>query len=365
MKRIIALMLALTLLLCGCGGKQTGASSEAAPKVESAPAVAETTEAVTEPTTEPTTEATEPPIYRNPLNGEIVDEPFTGRIFASTISNMSENMPHVNLCKADVVFESYVNMNNIVRCLALFSNVEEVEAIGSTRSTRPIFNQIAQHYDLIVAHAGGSSTALGDAANRGVENFNIESWDVMQNVATSYRDKEYKRSLENSLFAIGAGLKEYAELAGFPTTLERDYGFRFTEDGVPADGEDAQSITIHLNYKKAKKDTVMNYDEELGKYAWSQYGKVMQDQITGETEAFTNVLALTTAVTNEGIYHYADFSAGGTGYYANGGKLIPITWTCAGDKEPLLFHTMDGQELEIGVGNTYIAILPTDGSVEY
>lgn len=368
MKKILALMLALTLLLCGCGGKRAPASNDGAPKAGSAqpaPTVAETTEVTTEPTTEPTTEATEPPVYRNPLNGEIVDEPFTDRIFASTISNMGDNLPHVNLCKADVVFETYVNMNNIVRCLALFSNIEEVEAIGSTRSTRPIFNQIAQHYDLIVGHAGGSSTALNDIRERGVENFNIESWDVMQNVTTSYRDKAYKRTMENSLFGIGAGYKEYAEYAGFASTLERDYGFRFTEDGTPADGEDAQSITIHLNYQKAKKDTVMNYDAELGKYAWSQYGKVMQDQISGETEAFTNVLILNTEVTNTGIYHYANFGAGGTGYYANGGKLIPITWTCAGDKEPLLFHTADGQDLEIGVGNTYIAILPTDGSVEY
>ena len=75
MKRITALLLILTLLLCGCGGTE-------APKAEAtqpAPTVAETTE---EPTTEPTTEATEPPVYRNPLNGEIIDEPFTDRLFA-------------------------------------------------------------------------------------------------------------------------------------------------------------------------------------------------------------------------------------------------------------------------------------------
>ena len=62
MKRIIALLMILTLLLCGCGKTE-------APKVEAtqpATTVAETTE---EPTTEPTTEATEPPVYRNPLNG--------------------------------------------------------------------------------------------------------------------------------------------------------------------------------------------------------------------------------------------------------------------------------------------------------
>ena len=359
MKRITALLLILMLLLCGCGRTEEPKAEATQP----APTVAETTE---EPTTEPTTEATEPPVYRNPLNGEIIDEPFTDRLFACTISNMRENIPHVNLCKADVVFESYVNMNNIVRCLALFSHIEDVEAIGSMRSTRPIFNQLAQHYGLIVAHAGGSNTALRDALERNIENFNVENWEkVTQFVTTSYRDKQYRRSYENSLFGIGSGIKEYAEYAGFDTTLERGYGFNFTEEATPADGEDALNITIHLNYKKAKKDTIMTYDEELGKYAWSQYGKVMQDQISGETEAFTNVLILSAKVTNEGLYHYADFEAGGSGYYANGGKIVPITWSCYGEREPLLFFTEDGQELEMGVGNTYIAILPEDGSVEY
>lgn len=364
MKRTIALILALTLLLCGCGGKKTQAP--AAAPTEAATVAAETTAAPTaEPTTEPTTVPTEPPVYRNPVNGELLDAPFSGRIFASTVSNLRENLPHVGLIYADVVMEMYVNMNNVVRCLALFSNVEDVEAIGSTRSTRPIFNEIAQHYDLILAHAGGSSTALEDAANRGVENFNIESWDVMQKVTTSYRDKQYNRTLENSLFGIGSGIKEYAEAAGFPTTLDKDYGFRFTENGTPAAGEDAAEVTVHMNYKQAKKDTVMVYNADLGKYVWNQYGKEMQDQITGETEAFTNVIVMFADITNEGIYHYADFNAGGTGYYANGGKIIPIVWGCDGDKEPFHFLTNDAQDLEIGVGNTYIAIVGSDSSVEY
>lgn len=361
MKRSIALILVLTLLLCGCGGQK----AEATP-AQTTPAAAETTaEPTMEATTEPTTVPTEPIVYRNPVNGELLDEPFTGRIYANTVSNLRENLPHVGVTQADIVMEMYVNMNNVVRCLALFSNIEDVEAIGSTRSTRPIFNQIAQHYDLVLAHAGGSDHALSDARNRGIDNFNIESWDVMSVATTSYRDKEYKRQYENTLFGIGAGIQEYAEKSGIDMHLERDYGFRFTEDGTPADGEDAQSVTIHMNYKQAKKDTVMTYDAELGKYVWNQYGMVMQDQITGDTEAFTNVIVMFADVTNEGIYHYADFNAGGIGYYANGGKIIPIVWGCDGDKEPFHFLTNDAQDLELGVGNTYIAIVGADSSVEY
>lgn len=358
MKKVIALTMALALLLCGCGAKATIATTvpttEPAPVVQTAP--------VTEPTTEPTTAPTEPEIYRNPLNGQILDAPFTGRIFANTVSNMQENLPHVGVTQADVLIETFVNKNNIIRCLALYSDIESVAAIGSTRSTRPIFNQIAQHYDLILSHAGGSDQALDDAAARGVENFNIDAWEVAS-AGTSYRDTEYKRAYENTLFGVGSGIKSYAESQGMPMSLERDYGLRFTEDGTPADGEAADTVSLTFTYGQAKKDTTMVYDPQAGKYVFNQYGKAMTDQITGETEMFRNVLIMNTNISTEGIYFVADFNAGGTGYFACGGKIVPITWTCDGDKDAFHFFTADGQELLLGQGNTYIAICTPESPV--
>ena len=357
MKKMLALTLALALLLCGCGASK-------APETQPSTAPAATQAPTTEPTTEPTTVPTEPQVYRNPLNGEILDAPFTGRIFANTVSNMQENLPHVGVIHADVLVETFVNKNNIIRCLALFSDISSVEAIGSTRSTRPIFNQQAQHYDLILSHAGGSEQALNDAANRGVENFNIDAWEVASQ-GTSYRDTEYNRTYENTLFGVGSGIKAYAESQGYPMSLERDYGLTFTEDGTPANGEDAGKISLTFTYGEAKKETVMTYDAQADKYVYNQYGQMMTDQITGETEMFTNVLIMNANITTDGIYFVADFNAGGTGYYANGGKIIPINWTCAGDKEPFVFTTQDGTPLDVGVGNTYIAICTPESPVVY
>ena len=181
----------------------------------------------------------------------------------------------------------------------------------------------------------------------------------------SYRDKEYKRTLENSLFGVGSGIKAMAEAKGIAMERERDYGLNFVEDGTPVDGETANEISLTFTYKQAKKGTTMIFDENLGKYVWNQYGKAMTDQITGETEAFTNVIIMDTEITNEGIYHAADFNQGGTGHYANGGKIIPITWTCDGDKEPFRYFTTDGQPLSIGQGNTYIAIAPMGSPVTF
>lgn len=372
MKKLIAWSLVLSLLLCGCGGRTANAAGKApteenAAVQETAPVqeIPETAQATEAPeTTEATTVPTEPEIFRNPLNGEILDAPFTGRVFASTISNLQENLPHVGVNHADVVMEMYVNMNNVVRCLALFTDIASVDAVGSTRSTRPIFNDIAQHYDLVLSHAGGSDTALSDAANRGIDNFNVDSWEVAQTGA-SYRDTVYKRSYENSLFMVGPAFRDYAASKGVAMELEKDYGFRFAEDGTPAEGESADTISWTMVYGQAKKDTAFVYNAEMDKYVWNQYGKEMKDQITDEPEAFTNVIVMFANITNNGLYHAADFVAGGTGYYANGGKLVPIVWACDDEDSAFRFMTEDAQPLQMGVGNTYIAIVTPESPIAW
>lgn len=362
MKRIIALTLCLTLLLCGCASGNAAAPETTAAPEAANPQPTEAAAAPTEAPTEATTQPTEPEIYRNPMNGEILDAPFTGRVFANTVSNMQENLPHVGVTQADVLVETFVNRNNIIRCLALFTDIESVEAIGSTRSTRPIFNQLAQHYDLVLTHAGGSSQALADAENRGIDNFNIDSW-VVASTGASYRDEEHKRSYENTLYGVGSGIKAYAESQGTAMTLDRGYGLNFTEDGTPAAGEDAASVSITFTYDQAKKQTTMVYDSAAQKYAFTQYGETMKDLLTEETEMFRNVIVMNANISTEGIYFVADFSAGGSGYFACGGKIIPITWTCDGDNAPFCFFTADGEPLELGVGNTYIAICTPESPV--
>jgi len=362
MKKLIALVLALSMMLCGCG------SQSAEPTTEPTKAA---TEATTEPTTEPTTvPTTEPPVYVNPLNGEISDTPFTGRIFASTISNVREALPHVSVNEADILMEMFVN-GSIVRCLALFSDISDVEALGSTRSTRPMFNDIAEHYNAILTHAGGTGTALRNADEHGITHYNVDS--IMRDkenplkAGVAYRDKEYKHG-EHNLFVIGPGVMAYAESEGIQISglPETDYGLIFAEDGTPAAGEAADRISILIKYNSTKKETVMEYDAETGKYVYWQYGKMMADQITEEPETFRNVVTMFVPMTTmKHGYHVADFLAGGEGYYACGGRIVPITWTCSGNKEPFRFFDADGEPLAFGAGNTYIAISSPAGEVAW
>ncbi|MBQ9168567.1 MAG: DUF3048 domain-containing protein [Oscillospiraceae bacterium] len=373
MKKLIALTLVLALLLCGCGSGQENQTTPAvdAPALNGAVtsnAEPEAEAAATEPTAEPTTEpTTEPVVYYDPLNGEILDAPFDGRIYASTISNIRDALPHVGVTKADILMETFVN-GSIVRGLALYSDLSDVEAIGSTRSTRLMFNDIAEHYNAILTHAGGSSQCLDDATQRGLDHYNVDSLmrqgdPLGQELA--YRDEVYKRGYEHCLFVKGPSVKPYAESKGVQVDglPETDYGLTFVEDGTPVGGETADRITMTITYNKNFKDTIMDYDASVGKYVYNQYGSVMCDQITGEAETFENVVVMYANITMNNIYQVADFVAGGTGYYACGGKIIPITWTCDSEQSPFRFFTADGEPLSFGQGNTYIAITQPDSKV--
>lgn len=360
MKKYLALLLALvTLLLCGCAGNDpeptvtTGGND-----VTSAPS--------TEPSSQETTESpttTSPVLYRNPLNGVPMEAPYTGRVFTYSISNTSDALPHVGALYADIIMETFVN-NTVVRCLGLYTNIQSIDALGSTRSTRLMFNDITEHYDAILCHAGGSDQVLNDLSARGIDHFNVEYNEAIA-MGASYRDKLYGRGQVHSLFGVGTGLVAYAESRGFRMTQpeDKDYGLRFTEDGTPAGGEDATEITVTITYNGSHKDTTMVYDPERGEYLYYQYGALMCDQITEAPETFENVVVMFADIWMNGNYQETEFRNGGTGYYACGGKIIPITWSCDGDDQPFRFFTQAGEPVEFGVGRSYIAITQNGSKV--
>ena len=352
MKKILASVLVLALLLSGCAGAP---AETTAPETTAAP--------TTEPTTEPTTVPTEPPVvYRNPLNGEILEEPFTDRIVAVSITNTQDAIPHIGVNDCDLFFEAYVS-NGVIRCLAMYTDISDMEAIGSIRSTRLLFNQLAFHYDAVLVHGGGFSQVLVDAKGKGLDHFNVDSLYRQGDPfakAVAYRDKIYNRYAPNNLFGYGPGILAYLENNEIRMTQpeDKDYGLLFREDATPENGEIAEEITI--TFGDNLKTSTMIYDEALGKYVYNQYGQVMTDQATGEVEAFNNVIIMRADLYTNYIYQEANFQCGGNGYYACGGKLIPITWECVDPEavvSPFCFKTEDGQRLEINEGNSYIAII--------
>ena len=363
MKKCIALLLVLSLGLTGCAlvPARTTMPTEA-PTTETT--AAPTTE---EPTTEPTTEPA--PVYTNPLNGQTLDAPYTGRVVAVTISNIHDALPHYGTMGADILMEMWVN-GSIIRDLALFSDITKAQEVGSVRSIRPMFSQIVKHYDAVLLDASGSDQALAHASSLGIQHINVDTYD---GTAYSYRnmDRDFTfkpaSKLEHCLFVKPEGVEALLADRGYATTQpeDKDYGMTFAENGTPEGGETANTVSVAFTYRNNIKNTSMVYDESLGKYVYNQYDTAMVDGSTGDPECFTNVIVMLADISMDGIYYTANFTAGGTGYYANGGKIVPITWTTDADDAPFRFFTADGQPLSLGVGNTYIAVAPEGSPVSY
>ena len=363
MKKCIALLLVLSLGLTGCA---------LVPARTTMPTEAPTTEATAAPTTEePTTEpTTEPaPVYTNPLNGQTLDAPYTGRVVAVTISNIHDALPHYGTMGADILMEMWVN-GSIIRDLALFSDITKAQEVGSVRSIRPMFSQIVKHYDAVLLDASGSDQALAHASSLGIQHINVDTYDgTTYSYRNMDRDFTFKPAskLEHCLFVKPEGVEALLADRGYATTQpeDKDYGMTFAENGTPEGGETANTVSVAFTYRNNIKNTSMVYDESLGKYVYNQYDTAMVDGSTGEPECFTNVIVMLADISMDGIYYTANFTAGGTGYYANGGKIVPITWTTDADDAPFRFFTADGQPLSLGVGNTYIAVAPEGSPVAY
>lgn len=347
MKKIIPLIIVLTLILCSCSQKQD--SSET------------TLNAGDTESTSATAQENNPPVdvIRHPLNGEVLSEPYTGRVFSVSINNVEPAMPHIGVGDADVFFEMYVN-DYCTRGLALYSDIKSVPKIGSIRSTRFNFTDIAKAYNSVMIYSGGSGVVLDDMYAVGIDNFPADS-------PISFRDPDRQAagySLEHTLVATGESLYNAAADKGFDLEITgRDYGMNFADEGTPANGSAANEIDISFTLNGVTKKTQMKYDAERDEYIYWQYGEAVTDENTDTEEGFRNVIIIHAPMLSDPVYHIADIFGMGSGYFACGGKMVPIKWWIESPEHAFTFMLEDGTPLLQEAGSTYIAIAPEGSAV--
>ena len=351
MKRIFALLLALSMLLCACGSKpaETTAPPTTVPETTAPP------ETTVPPTTVPP-ETTEPaPVDVNPLTGEALEEVQDLRPFAIMINNTSKAVPQCGISQADLIYE-IVAEGSVTRFMAYFYDLSDVDVIGPVRSVRPYFVRMAQHYGAILSSAGGSDEAY--------DLIKSLKWTYLNGIAGAgnyfYRDQWRKenKGYEHSLMTTGEKLLKAADKAGVSTEMEdRDYGFNFTDETMTA-GEKAEKLTVWF-YKNGKK-TTMTYDAETGLYAMSQHGAASVDGNDSSAVTFRNLVVLEakTKVKDKKGHLEVQTTGTGDGWYARDGKIIPIKWSRADNSATYVYTDLEGNPISFGIGKSYIAIVP-------
>ena len=367
MKKIIAFTMVMALLLAGCGAKESAPETVTVPAITEAAETAASTAAETSQAATQAAETEAAEAYYNPLTGEAVDKPFDRRVFGFSIGNTKEALPHGGISKSDILFESFVN-GLTTRRFAMFSDVQNVKAIGGIRSMRVQWTDLCQAYDAVAVHAAGSDYVLGDLKTSKVDNIYGEQWGA----DFHYRDQERLDAgvaLEHTLYNRGADLVKYAESKGVRVTQDpaQDYGMHFSATPDSVNGENASEITITFKLSDRAKPTIMTYDEAAGAYTMNQYGMDMADYVYDNApELYKNVFALEMKYHGEyNVYHVPETVGEGNGYFACDGKIIPIKWHRESDVSPFTFTLTDGTPLVQGIGNSYMALIPTGSTVEW
>lgn len=361
MKRTLCLLTALLMLaLAACGGP---ASESPAPSQR--PSASQPTAT---PTPEPTPTPDPEPEFRNPLTGVPTESDLSGQMpVAIMLNNLKQALPQQGNSQADIIYEVLAE-GGITRMLAVYQDPSQLGLIGSVRSARLYYWELAQGHDAVYIHAGGSPEFYTTKQNLGLVTVDgVNGYYSSASAGMFWRDRDriegHHYAYEHSLLTSGEAITTILSQRGVlgPHKDGFSYDMTFVEDGTPAGGAPAATVTVPFsNYKTG----VFRYDAASGLYTVEEYGQPYIDGNDGSQVAVTNLLVLQTrcTVVDDAGRLEVDLTSG-NGWYACGGRIVPITWTKGQRTEQLRYYTEDGAELALGEGKSYVCIIPLSREV--
>ncbi len=357
-KRTLLLLFALTgtLIFAGCGKKEEEASAEEA---VAEPVIQVVKEDPVEET--PAEEESREGMYRSELTNEWIDESIKDqRPIAAMVDNEKTALPHYGMSTADVVYEITNSTANdgITRFMVLVKDWGSIEQLGSIRSVRPTNLQLAPEWNAVVCHDGGP--------------FYIDDYlakDYVENFSGTFSRVDNGKSREFTEYILSGDLEKNFSSKGYSETYNDYYPgahYQFTSETSPVDlasNSDAKDCThVQMPYKHNK--PYLDYNAEDGLYYYSEYGSAHVDPGNNNAQlSFKNLLlqnARYVEFDDNGymMFHSIDYNR--DGYYITNGKAIPITWSKEDELSPTKYYDMDGKEINLNTGRTYVALVPDD-----
>ena len=280
------------------------------------------------------------------------------RPIAVMLDNHKDSWPQAGIQKAYMVYEIIVEGGE-TRLMALFKGVD-VEKIGSVRSARHYFIDYALENDAIYTHFGESPQADSD-----IKRFSVSEIDGISEDGTTFWRVKDKASPHNAVTNIEK-LKESAKNKKYRLTSSEESVLKYQIDEVNLqEGQEAQIVTIpHSDLQTVK--YVYNAEDKV----YERYARNIKqlDESTGETLTTKNIIitfcdnyTLTDKENKgrQGLKNIGTFD----GYYITNGKAIKIKCIKSDRTEKTKYQDLNGNEIQVNDGNTFVNICPTDANV--
>ena len=280
------------------------------------------------------------------------------RPIAVMIDNHSDAWPQAGLNQAYMVYEIIVEGGE-TRLMALFKGVD-VERIGPVRSARHYFIDYAMENDAIYTHFGESPQASSD-----IKRYSIDEIDGITEDGTTFWRVKDKAAPHNAVTSMEK-LIQSAKNKKYTMTSNEESVLNYVTDEVNLEnGQEAISVTIpHSDLQTVKYE----YDEENKVYKRYARGEAQTDWDTDEPVTTKNIII--TFCDNytlsdkenkgrQGLKNIGEFD----GYYITNGRAIRIKCIKNARDEQTEYLDMQGNEIQVNDGNTFVNICPTSAKV--
>lgn len=294
---------------------------------------------------------------------EIVDITSNSRPYAVMINNHPDaRAHHAGLQDAYIVYEIIVE-GGMTRYMALFKD-QETAKIGSVRSSRHYFLDYALENDAIYVHWGWSPKAKSDISSLKINNIN----GLIYEGVYFYRDKTLKVNLEHTGFTTMEMLQKGVEKLKYRNTTDQRLLLNYTTDEIDLNklenSKEANEIAIKYSNSVT---TSYVYDSEMKVYKRFVNNKEHKDDITKEQYTAKNIIVYdvyNSAITGDGKGRQDFDNIGtGSGYYITNGYAVKINWTKDSRDSQTKYTYLDGTEIDVSDGNTFIQIYPKSGNL--
>ncbi len=287
---------------------------------------------------------------------QIINLDSNSRNIAVMINNIKNVWGYQSgLQDAYLVYEMIVE-GGFTRLMAIYKD-QTTERIGSVRSARPYYLDYALENDALYIHFGGSEQALSE-----IKSFGIQDIDFLSS-AGYWRDKSLKLATEHTAFTSMEKIKEQVEKRGYRVTSEEKPVLNYSADEIDLSKEEGSIVAnqVYIAYS-SNRNTSFTYDSEQKVYKRSQNGKEHTDYVTKEQYTAKNII--TYQVENYSLDSYGRQAlkniGSGTGYFITNGYARQITWEKKDRSSKTVYKYLNGEEVKVNDGNTYIEIQPKD-----
>lgn len=281
----------------------------------------------------------------------------TERPIAVMIDNEPGAWPHAGLQDAYMIYEAIIEGGQS-RLMALFKGANTAK-IGPIRSSRHYFVEFAMEHSAIYAHFGWSPKAEETIKSNNVNNINGINYDGTK----FWREgKGY-----HTAFTSIANLQDVAKSKSYLMIGSDKPIYTYSAREYNLETE-KQVDSINMVYS-TKHSVSYKYNEEKKVFYRYQRGNAHTDRVTKERYFAKNIIVAVMSNyalsdgTNKGRQEVVNEGTG-TGYYLTNGKCIDITWKKDSLKSKTYFYNLNGNEITLNDGITFVQIVPKGQKID-